>query len=132
MVNLNRRLFTAAVLAISGLVRSGAHAAAAAPKTWSVRIDPRTSRFVPGALTIKVGDTVEWTNPSFVLHSVDFDPAVSKVSGNVVLPQGVSPFSSPEMEQDAKFSHTFTVKGDYKYICQYHEGMGMVAAVTVA
>jgi plastocyanin len=131
-MSLNRRAFAAAVLGMSGLARSSAHAAAAtAPKTWSVRIDPRTARFVPGVLAIKAGDTVEWTNPSFILHSVDFDPAVSKTPGNVVLPAGAKPFSSPGMEQDAKFSHTFTVKGAYKYICQFHEDMGMVASVTV-
>jgi plastocyanin len=130
-MQLSRRAFTFAVLATGGLAQSAAQAAVAAAKTWPVRIDPRTSRFTPGALTIKAGDTVVWTNPSFVLHSVDFDPAVSKVPGNVALPAGVTPFKSPDMEQDAKFDHTFTAKGVYKYICKYHENMGMIGTITV-
>ncbi len=36
------------------------------------------------------------------------------------------------MEQDATFSHTFTVKGTHKYICKMHEAMGMVGTVVVA
>jgi plastocyanin len=107
-------------------------AKAAAAKTVSVRIDARGARFVPASLTVNVGDTVEWTNPSSILHSVDFDPAVSKVVGNVALPAGVKPFGSGAMEEAAKFSHTFTAKGVYKYICKYHEAMGMIGSVTVA
>jgi plastocyanin len=48
------------------------------------------------------------------------------------LPAGVAPFGSESMEEDATFSHTFTVKGTYKYICKMHEAMGMVGTVVVS
>jgi plastocyanin len=102
-----------------------------ATKIWPVKIDARTARFTPSTVTIAAGDSVEWTNPSFVVHSVDFDPQFSKVAGNVVLPAGVSPFSSGLLEQDATFKHTFDAKGTYKYVCRFHEAMGMVGTVVV-
>ena len=47
------------------------------------------------------------------------------------LPAGVEPFDSGPVEEEGAFSHTFTVKGTYKYACVYHEGMGMVGTVIV-
>jgi len=100
-------------------------------KTVEVSMGRAKMVFLPAAVTIKVGDTVNWTNPAVVLHSVTFDPAKATKPGNVVLPAGVAPFDSGEMAQDATFSHTFTAKGTYKYICTMHEAMGMVGTVTV-
>ena len=88
--------------------------------------------FVPASVSIKVGDTVSWTNPGITTHTVTFDPAQAASKDNVVLPAGVTPFGSPDMEQDATFSHTFTAKGTYKYVCKYHEAMGMVGTVIVS
>jgi plastocyanin len=88
--------------------------------------------FLPASVTINAGDTVKWTNPAVVLHSVTFDPSMSAKPGNVVLPEGVAPFDSGDMQQDGVFSHTFTVKGTYKYICKMHEAMGMVGTVVVS
>ena len=48
------------------------------------------------------------------------------------LPAGVAPFGSANIEEDGTFSHTFTVKGTYKYVCKYHEAMGMVGTVIVS
>jgi plastocyanin len=42
------------------------------------------------------------------------------------------PFASKGMEEGSTFSHTFSVKGTYKYICVYHEAMGMVGTVIVS
>ena len=36
------------------------------------------------------------------------------------------------MEEEATYSHTFTAKGTYKYVCKYHEAMGMVGTVIVS
>jgi len=88
--------------------------------------------FVPATVNIKVGDTVKWTNPAVITHTVTFDPAQAATASNVVLPAGVAPFGSDNMEEDATFSHTFTVKGTYKYICKMHEAMGMVGTVVVS
>ncbi|HEX4637746.1 MAG TPA: plastocyanin/azurin family copper-binding protein [Rhizomicrobium sp.] len=88
--------------------------------------------FVPASVNIGVGDTVKWTNPGVITHTVTFDPAQAATASNVVLPAGVAPFGSENMEEDATFSHTFTVKGTYKYVCKMHEAMGMVGTVVVS
>ena len=113
---------------------SGALGLAAWPaqaKTHAVTMNPASSKFEPQDITIRRGDTVEWENTTSVLHSVTFDPAMSKTPGNVVLPEGVEPFDSGRMTREAKFAHKFTKAGVYKYVCKYHEGMGMVGTVTV-
>src|SRR6185436_1858809 len=76
-----------------------------------------------GRVRAGVGDTVKWTNPGLITHTVTFDPAQAATAANVALPAGVAPFGSENMEEDATFSHTFTVKGTYKYICKMHEAM---------
>ena len=88
--------------------------------------------FVPASVNIKVGDTVKWTNPGIITHTVTFDPAQAATAANVALPAGVAPFDSGSMEEEATFSHTFTVKGTYKYVCKMHEAMGMVGTVVVS
>ena len=37
-----------------------------------------------------------------------------------------------DMGEEATYSHTFTAKGTYKYVCKYHAAMGMVGTVIVA
>ena len=93
--------------------------------------DPSQSKFAPESLTIKAGDTVTWTNPQIVAHTVTFDPAQAKTAGDAVLPAGVAPFDSGDLQQDQTFKHQFTVKGTYKYFCKYHEDMRMVGTVIV-
>jgi plastocyanin len=87
--------------------------------------------FEPASVTIAVGDTVKWTNPFNITHTVTFDPAQAIKASDVVLPAGVAPFGSGDIEEEASYSHTFTVKGTYKYVCKYHEEMGMVGTVIV-
>ena len=88
--------------------------------------------FVPATVNIAAGDTVTWTNSGAITHTVTFDPGKAATASDVVLPSGASPFDSGDMEEDATFSHTFTVKGTYKYVCKYHEMMGMVGTVVVS
>ena len=88
--------------------------------------------FVPATVNIKAGDTVKWTNPYNISHTVTFDPSKTAVKENAALPDGVEPFDSGAVEEEGTFSHTFTVKGTYKYVCVYHEGMGMVGTVMVS
>lgn len=88
--------------------------------------------FDPKTVKISAGDTVQWTNPELITHTVTFDPAQAANPANASLPDGVKPFASPDLEQDGVFKHTFTVKGVYKYICKYHEKMGMVGTVVVS
>lgn len=129
-MSLNRRVFTQSIAA--------AGVAAAAPaladgKTIDVTMknNPKAI-FVPATVNCKVGDTVTWTNPGVITHSVTFDPAQAVTKDNVALPAGVAPFDSGTMEQDGTYSHTFTVKGTYKYVCKFHEAMGMIGTVIVS
>ena len=112
------------------LVASPALAAAKTVEV-SMKNNPK-GVFVPASVTISVGDTVKWTNPGIITHTVTFDPAQAATATNVALPAGVAPFDSGNMEEEATFSHTFTVKGTYKYICKMHEAMGMVGTVVVS
>jgi len=128
-VKIDRRAF-GEMLAALGLSTTPAFAQAKIVEV-SMRQAPK-SRFVPEMVTIAAGDTVKWTNPAFVTHSVTFDPAMAATPGNVALPPGVTPFDSGNLEEDQSFSHTFTVKGTYRYVCKYHEGMGMAGTVIVS
>ena len=129
MKNIHRRAF-AQMLAALGLSSARAWAQA---KTVDVTMKQAPkSRFVPDVVNISVGDTVHWTNPAFVTHTVTFDPAQATTAGDVALPAGVAPFGSGDIEEDQEYSHTFAVKGTYKYVCKYHEAMGMVATVIVS
>ena len=115
---------------LAGLGLPGPAFAQARTVEVTMKQSPR-SRFLPEVVTINAGDTVKWTNPAFVTHSVTFDPGMAATQGNVALPAGVAPFDSGNIDEDQSYSHTFTVKGTYKYVCKYHEGMGMVGTVIV-
>jgi plastocyanin len=88
-------------------------------------------RFLPETVTVKAGDTVKWINPHNISHTVTFDPSKAAAKENATLPAGVEPFDSGAIEEEGTFSHTFTVKGTYKYVCVYHENMGMIGTVIV-
>ena len=129
MMKIHRRAF-AQMLAALGF--SGGQALAE-PKTVEVTMKQAPkARFAPDVINISVGDTVHWTNPAFVTHTVTFDPAQAQTASDVALPGGVAPFGSGDIDEDQSYSHTFTAKGTYKYVCKYHEAMGMVGTVIVA
>ncbi len=129
-MSLNRRNFALAGIAL-GAMFTAARRAAGQSKTWTVNIDESNAAFDPPTLTIKAGDVIQWTNPSVIVHTVDFDPAAALTAGDVALPTGIAPFSSGDLQQDATFSHKFTGRGTYKYVCKYHEAMGMKGTVIV-
>lgn len=92
-------------------------------KTVEVSMQNRPkAAFDPATVNIRAGDTVEWTNPELITHTVTFDAP---------LPEGVKPFGSGDIEQDGTFKHTFTVKGEYKYACKHHKNLGMTGTVVV-
>ena len=93
-------LLAAAVLLPSG----GAHA-----QQVQVMIDNFT--FAPAELTVKVGDTVTWTNRDDIPHTV----------------VSAGKFRSKAMDTDNSYSFTFASAGDYKYFCSLHPHMtGMI------
>lgn len=129
-MTIHRRTFSR-MLAGLGLAFAST-AALAQAKTVPVKMKQGAkSRFDPLTVTIAAGDTVKWSNTGFVTHTVTFDPSMASKAGDVSLPAGVKPFDSGDVEEDQSFSHTFTVKGTYKYVCKYHEAMGMVGTVIV-
>lgn len=103
----------------------------ASAKTVVVKMTDKPALFVPAKVTINKGDTVEWINNAQSLHSATFDPAHAQDPKDVVLPKGAKPFDSGFMAPNAKYSHTFTVPGTYKYVCIPHEKDGMKGEVIV-
>jgi plastocyanin len=78
-------------------------------QTMTVSIDNFT--FAPAELTVKVGDTVTWTNHDDIPHTV----------------VSAGKFRSKALDTDNSFSFTFAAAGDYKYFCSLHPHMtGMI------
>ena len=69
--------------------------------------------FEPAQLTVKVGQTVTWTNRDDIPHTV-------VCAGK---------FRSKTMDTDGTFSFTFTAAGEYKYFCSLHPHMTGVVKV---
>ncbi len=65
--------------------------------------------FSPATLTIKVGDTVTWTNKDSVQHTVTSDSGSEL--GSSPIPTGQS------------YSHTFSSAGTFAYHCSIHTTM---------
>ncbi|GLR87579.1 cupredoxin domain-containing protein [Bradyrhizobium iriomotense] len=129
-MTIHRRAFTQLLTSLGVVVTAPALAEGKTVEV-SMKNSPK-GMFVPATVNISVGDTVKWTNPGVITHSVTFDPAQATTASDVALPKGVAPFDSGNIEEDASFSHTFTVKGTYKYVCKFHEAMGMVGTVVVS
>ncbi|HEY5530671.1 MAG TPA: cupredoxin family copper-binding protein [Candidatus Anoxymicrobiaceae bacterium] len=62
--------------------------------------------FNPGALTIKVGDTVSWMNNDSTAHTVT-----------------ATGFDSGVLQPGSEFKHTFTAAGTFDYHCSIHPSM---------
>ncbi|MGD0765258.1 MAG: cupredoxin family copper-binding protein [Dehalococcoidia bacterium] len=65
-------------------------------------------QFTPGAVTIKVGDTVTWTNDGPSTHTVTADDGS---------------FDSGNLSQGKTYSHTFNTAGTVDYHCSIHPNM---------
>lgn len=129
-MQVSRRTFTQ-LLGVMGV--AGAGNAIAQRKAVDVMIhNDGTSVFDPVEVQIGVGDTVRWTNNGVLVHTVTFDPKQAAKAADVVLPAGVAAFASADLNQEDTYSHTFTAKGTYRYICKYHEVMGMTGTVIVS
>jgi len=129
-MSISRRTFTESLAAL-GVTAATPALAQGATVEVSMKQSPKML-FVPASVNIKAGDTVKWTNPYNITHTVTFDPAQAQTASDVALPAGAAPFGSGDIEEDGTFSHTFTAKGTYKYVCKYHEAMGMVGTVIVS
>jgi plastocyanin len=81
---------------------------------YEVNVIRNTFKLNPQDLTIKVGDTVKWTNTDERKHNLASIP-------------GSGPGDELEifsvMEPGAVYSHTFKVAGEYPYFCFIHNQM---------
>jgi plastocyanin len=75
----------------------------------------QSNSFNPGTLTIKVGETVTWTNKDSYAHTV--------TSNN-------GSFDSGNMASGETFSFTFNTVGTYSYYCSIHTFMTAEIVVT--
>jgi plastocyanin len=92
-------------------------------------------RFVPERVEVSTGDIVRWTFES-PGHNVTAKPGSSE---KVAIPEAAEPFGSYEgdahysiNEVGTTYEHTFTVPGEYVYVCAPHAGQGMVGTVVVS
>jgi plastocyanin len=131
-MKVSRRTF-AQLLGFVGLAGAGNAIAQGQGKAVEVTMHNDTNPvFDPANVHVKVGDTVRWINNGVLVHTVTFDPKQALNANDVVLPAGVAAFGSADLNQEDTFSHTFMAKGTYKYVCRYHETMGMTGTVTVS
>lgn len=73
--------------------------------------------FTPNTITVKVGDTVTWTNQDVADHWV------------VTAPSSPGAFDLGRQTHGSTVSHTFTAPGSYPYFCNLHNYMkGTVVA----
>lgn len=74
----------------------------------TVQVAMKNLKFDPATVTVKVGDTVTWTNEDSAQHDV------IAVNGE---------FKSDLFGKGETFSFTFTKAGTYPYSCTVHAGM---------
>lgn len=110
MHSINRRHF-GMLVAVTALLPVGVARAEAPADSLAVHIDNFV--FEPAQLTVKVGQTVTWTNRDDIPHTV-------VCAGK---------FRSKTMDTDGTFSFTFTSAGEYKYFCSLHPHMTGVVKV---
>ena len=75
--------------------------------------------FMPGTMSVHVGDTVTWTNGDTAPHTVTTSNAPVAIS-------------SPTLAKGDTFSYTFTVAGTYEYYCAIHPDMNGTVVVLPA
>lgn len=99
-------------LPLAGCAGSGSTAASTAATTASgaggQAVAIQSNSFNPASLTIKVGETVTWTNKDSYAHTVTSDNGA---------------FDSGSINNGATFSFTFKTAGTYSYHCSIHTSM---------
>jgi len=71
-----------------------------------IDVEIRDYKYIPQNLTVKVGQTVRWTNNDTVLHDV--------------VGSGIE---SEYLQKGETFTYTFEEEGTYQYICTIHPWM---------
>lgn len=104
--------------------------AATADERYRVRMN-RNRRFEPASITVPVGAMVVWENMSELRHAVTTDSERLDNGAEIVLPDNVVPFTSPDLFTGETWVLRFTEPGSYVYACPYHHDNGMIGMVLV-
>jgi plastocyanin len=96
-----------------------------------VKMNDGDPTYQPTLIHIVPGQTVEWKNEGQVSRSVSDDSARAGAPVDAARPPGVRPFSSGDILPGARFRHTFTEPGRYRYFGAAHEANRMVGEVIV-
>jgi plastocyanin len=110
-----RRLVLIVLLAVAGC--GGSAKPAATPSATPAAIVPvamRNIKFVPARITVKVGQTVRWTNHDKVAHTV----ASAKLK-----------VASEGIENGQSYEYRATRPGTFPYYCTIHAGQTGVLVV---
>lgn len=76
--------------------------------------------FNPLEITIKVGDTVRWTNKDNQVHTSTSGASWNNPDGG---------WDSGHLQKDASFEHTFEAAGEFSYYCIPHPNMALGTVV---
>jgi nitrite reductase (NO-forming) len=115
----NSDIFQAAVAAPSAPTETAAADATQVTIAKDSWLDPANAEnaFDPNTVTVKVGDTVTWTNGDTTMHTVTSGTS----TGTAGTPDGT--FDSGFLPEGATWSHTFTEAGEFPYYCTPHPWM---------
>ncbi len=105
---------SAVTQAAGGPTTTAAPAVTVAP-TSTDAVAMQNQAFGPKAITVKVGQTVTWTNMDVDSHTVTFD--AGDVKSGVLAP-------------NSTFAHLFGAAGTFAYHCTIHADMHGVVVVT--
>ena len=75
----------------------------------TVAVDMAGSQFAPADVTVKVGQTIRWTNSDSIAHTVTATENATFDSGTV--------------EAGGEFTYTTKKAGHISYVCSFHPGM---------
>jgi plastocyanin len=78
--------------------------------------------FSPNPVTVKVGDTITWTNNDNQFHTVTSGSGSSDPNMGKAFDSGLSG-ASALTTMGKTFQHQFTQAGQYPYFCQLHPTM---------
>jgi plastocyanin len=78
-----------------------------------------TNGFSPKSVSVKVGDTVTWTNNDNTIHTVISGTGLSDANKGKVFDSGLTALTTT----GKTYSHQFTKAGDFPYFCELHPAM---------
>jgi len=110
MPNMANMAATPGVAAGNG---AGATAAPGLPQKGDTQVRIVNFTFSPATITVRAGQTVEWTNRDAIAHTVDFSGVISNV-----------------LNRGGTYTQRFTAPGTYRYICSIHPFMHGTVVVT--